>query len=320
MSSPADATAINRTMNAREWGMLLALSVIWGGSFFFIGVAVRQVPVLTIVLSRVALAAAILWLVLLASGKMRRLDLRVWRSFLIMGLINNAIPFSLIVWSQSHIASGLASILNATTPLFTVLVAHALTDDEKLTRNRLAGVVAGLTGVAIMIGGAAVETLGVNVLAQLAMLGAAIAYACAGIYGRRFRGMGVSAIETAAGQATAASLLLVLPVLLLDRPWQLAMPSAGTWAALLALAALSTAFAYILYFRLLASTGATNVLLVTLLVPVTAILLGIGFLGEALAPRHLLGMALIALGLAAIDGRLLGYLKTRLRRDIGGKG
>jgi drug/metabolite transporter (DMT)-like permease len=309
IAAASTGPVINRTMSAGEWLMLLALSILWGGSFFFIGVAVKELPTLTIVASRVMLAALILWAVLAATGKARRHSFTVWRAFFIMGLLNNAIPFCLIVWGQSHIASGVASILNATTPLFTVLAANLLTDDEKLTPNRLAGVLAGLTGVAVMIGGAAVETLGVNVVAQLAILGAAISYSCAGIFGRRFRALGVTPIETAAGQVTASSLMLLVPVMLIDEPWTLAMPGMPTIAAMLALASISTALAYIMFFRILATAGATNVVIVTFLVPVSAILLGIAFLGEALALRHLIGMALIGLGLAAIDGRPLKYLK-----------
>ncbi|MGH6629830.1 MAG: DMT family transporter, partial [Burkholderiales bacterium] len=228
---------------------------------------------------------------------------RVWTAFFGMGLLNNAIPFTLIVWGQTHIASGVASILNATTPLFTVLVSHYLTADEKITAGRLIGVVFGLAGVAVMVGGAALESLGDDVFAQLACVGAAIAYAFAGVFGRRFKAMGVTPIATATGQVTASSLILLPVMMIVDRPWTLGMPSVDTIAVLTGLALLSTAVAYILYFRILATAGATNLLLVTFLVPVGAILLGIFALGETLEFKHLLGMALIALGLAAMDGR-----------------
>lgn len=304
------STAAARPMTAREWMMLLALSLLWGGSFFFTGVAVKELPTLTIVLCRLVLAAVILLMVLRLVGQALPRQRSVWVALFGMGFLNNVIPFTLIVWGQGHIASGVASILNATTPLFTVIVAHFLTTDEKMTGGRLVGVVLGLVGVAIMIGGEALKTLGVNVLAQLACIAAAISYAFAGVFGRRFRSMGISPLQTATGQVTASSIMMLPLVLLVDRPWGLAMPGAATILALIGIAALSTALAYILFFRILATAGATNLLLVTFLIPVSAILLGIAFLGESLLPKHLLGMALIGAGLAAIDGRLW----QRLRR------
>lgn len=293
----------NRQMSGIEWALLVILSALWGGSFFFVEIAVRELPPLTIAATRVILATV----VLLAVGRLLGVRLtdarRLWGSFLVMGLLNNAIPFTLIVWGQSHIASGVASILNATTPLFTVVVAHLATADEKLTGGRLAGVVIGLGGVAAMVGLATIQSLGVQVGAQLAVLAAACSYALAGVYGRRFRARGITPMATATGQVMASSILLLPVMLVVDTPWQFAAPSLPTVGALVGLAVLSTATAYILYFRLLASAGATNLLLVTFLIPVTAILLGTLILGETLLPRHLTGMLLIGCGLAAIDGR-----------------
>ncbi len=295
--------------------MLLALSVLWGGSFLFNGIAVRELPALTIVLARVALAAWILLLVCRAMGVRIPRDGRAWAAFGVMGLLNNAVPFTLIVWGQHHIASGVASILNATTPLFGVVLAHVLTADERLTPERLGGVLVGLSGVAVTIGLDAVGTLGADLPAQLGVLAAALSYALAGLWGRRFRRMGVAPLATATGQVCALSAVLLPLVLLVDRPWTLPMPSLATWGALLGLTALSTALAYVLYFRILATAGATNLLLVTFLIPVSAILLGLLFLGEALEPQHLLGMALIGAGLALIDGRLVrGLRRTMVRR------
>lgn len=295
--------AVNRTMTAAEWAMLLALSLLWGGSFFFVGVAVAELPTFTIVAVRVVLAALILLVVIRLSGQQMPTGRRVWLAFLAMGFLNNVVPFSLIVWGQGHIASGLASILNATTPLSTVVVAHFLTDDEKMTGGRLAGVLIGLAGVVLMIGTDALANLGTDVLAELACLGATLSYAFAGIFGRRFKRMGIPPLSTAAGQVTASALMLTPVALVLDRPWTLAAPGGATIAALVGLAALSTAAAYVLYFRILATAGTTNLLLVTFLIPVSAILLGVLVLGEALEPKHFVGMGLIGLGLAAIDGR-----------------
>lgn len=301
MTKPA---VVNRPMTSLEWGMLLTLSVLWGGSFFFNGVAVRELPTFTVVVARVVLASMILLVALrLFGGRMPR-DGRVWLAFFGMGFLNNAVPFSLIVWGQTHIASGLASILNATTPLFTVIVAHMLTSDEKMTGGRLVGVVVGLAGVAVMIGGAALSALGVNIVAQIACLAAALSYAFAGVFGRRFKTMGVNPMQTATGQVIASSIMLFPIMLVVDKPWTLAVPSPEAVLALLGVAALSTALAYILYFRILATAGATNLLLVTFLIPVSAILLGVFVLHETLQPKHFLGMALIGAGLAAIDGRV----------------
>jgi drug/metabolite transporter (DMT)-like permease len=247
-------------MTGREWLMLGTLSVVWGGAFFFNGVAVASVPVMTVVASRVSLATLVLLAVMRVNGAALPRGRGVWGALAVMAVLNNVVPFSLIVWGQGHIASGLASILNATTPLFTVLLAHGLTRDERLTPARAAGVVLGLGGVAAMAGLDALEGLGVAVAAQAACLGAAVSYALAGLYGRRFRALGVSPLATATGQVMLAALMLVPLALVVDRPSALPPPQAA--AALVALAVVSTAFAYLLYFRLLASAGATNAALV----------------------------------------------------------
>jgi len=299
----------NKAMTPVEWGMLLALSLVWGGSFFFVGVAVKELPPLTIVALRVSLAALILWACAPALRLVMPRRREVVIAFLGMGLMNNVIPFCLIVWGQTQLASGLASILNATTPLFTVLAGHFLTRDERLTPLRAAGALCGFFGVAALIGPQLVEGLGGGVLAELAILGAATSYALASLFGRRFRRLGVSPIATATGQVTASSLMLVPIALLVDHPWTLPLPSVATCAAIAGIASLSTALAYILYFRILAGAGATNVVLVTLLAPVSSILLGAIFLHEHLEPRHFIGLALIGIGLACIDGRLVQALR-----------
>ena len=304
---------ISQTMGPAQWTTLVILSILWGGSFFFAEVALAALPPFTIVLLRVGLAAIALHLFLFAKGSPVPFGLGLWGAFLVMGLINNVVPFSLLVWGQTQIASGLASILNAMTPIFTIVVAHFLTSDEKMTGNRLAGVLIGFGGVAVMIGPAALAGLGVNLLAQLACLGATLSYGFAGTFGRRFARMGVTPVQTAAGQVTASALILLPISMVVDRPWTLPIPGMEVMTSVVALALLSTAVAYILFFRLLASAGATNLMLVTLLVPVSAILLGVTILGERLDPEHFAGMALIGLGLAAIDGRparALGRLVT----------
>lgn len=303
--------AAQTVMGAADWARLTVLSVIWGGSFFFNGIAVKELPPFTIVTLRVGLAAVALMLLLRLMGMAMPKDRRVWAAFFGMGLLNNIIPFSLIVWGQTQIASGLASILNATTPLFAVIVAHFLTADEKLTGNKLTGVVAGFAGVVMMIGPEALSGFGADIWAQLAVLGAALSYSLAGIFGRRFKAMGVQPMETAAGSVTASAIMLTPVALLVDQPWTLAAPSPVTWAAIAGIALLSTAVAYVLFFRLLSTAGATNLMLVTFLIPVSAILLGWLMLGEQLEAKHLAGMGMIAVGLAAIDGRVFKLLKPR---------
>lgn len=299
-------------MDARTWALLLALSVLWGGSFFFVGVAVREVPPLAIVFARVALAAAALHLLLALQGRALRLDGARWRALFGMALLNNVVPFVLFVWGQAQIASGVAAILNATTPLFGAVLAHFLTRDEKLNGAKVFGIAAGFGGVVAMMGPALGDAAATPLWAQLACLGAAFCYALSGIYGRRFKALGLAPLEIATGQVTASAALLLLPMLLVDRPWDLAVPSAAALLSLAGLALLSTALAYILFFRILAVAGATNLLLVTFLIPVTAILLGAAFLGEALAMRHFVGMALIGIGLAAIDGRIFRLRSPKL--------
>ncbi|MHB2169203.1 DMT family transporter [Alsobacter sp. R-9] len=306
------SSPVNRPMDARDWAQLLLLSVLWGGSFLFIGVAVREIPPLLIVTVRVGLAASALWLVVWLMRVPRPRGAATWRTLVGMALLNNVVPFSLFAWAQAHIPSGVASILNATTPLFLVVVAHWATRDERMTGNRLFGVLSGLVGVAVMLGAAPSLGSGTEILAEAACLGAAACYALSNVYGRRFHAMGIAPLAIAAGQTTMSFLIMLPVALVVVQPWTLAPASPLAWACVAALALPSTAFAYVLFFRILASAGATNLGLVTFLIPVTAVLLGVLVLGETLALRHLAGMALIALGLAAIDGRPVRWLRGRL--------
>lgn len=308
-------------MGAIEWALLLALSVLWSGSFFFAEVALAELPPLTIVLARVGLAALALHLLVHATGAAVPRDRASWSAFAAMGMLNNLIPFSLIVWAQTHISSGLASILNGATPLFTALLAHWLTADERLSWNRLAGILLGFAGVTVMIGAEALAGLGLHVVAALAVVAATVSYAFAGIFGRRFRRQ--PPLVTATGQVTATSIALLPIVVVVDRPWILPAPQPATWGAVVGLALLSTALAYVIFFRILAAAGATNLLLVTLLIPVGAVLLGHTILDEPVRPQHVFGMALIAAGLVAIDGRAATALRQwriSSRRRVGARG
>ena len=296
-------------MGLLDWGLLVFLSVLWGGSFFFSKVALAELPPFTVVLGRVAIAAVALYAYLRVTGRAIPASGEVWRAFFAMGLINNLIPFSLIFWGQTAIASGLASILNATTPIFSILVAHLLTADEKMTPQKIAGVLLGILGVVVLMSGSAFAGNGPPLWALLACLGAALSYGFAGTFGRRFRRMGIAPAVGAFGQTTTSALMMLPLVAFVDTPWNLAAPHAVTIAALLALALISTALAYIIYFHLLSVGGATNSSLVTLLIPVSAILLGSLILGERLSANHVLGMALIGLGLLSIDGRVFAMFR-----------
>lgn len=310
-----EAPVIRTVMNRSDWLTLIALALIWGAAFLFISVAVREVAPLTYVWLRLTMAAGAMWLFLWWRGQPAGLPRPVWGSILVLALFNNAIPFVLFGWGQTHIASGLAAILNATTPIWGVVVAHLFLHDEKLSGRKLAGVVLGFAGVTVMIGPALLGSIGSNVLAQLACVTAALCYAFAGVWARRYRGMGLSPISVTTGQLTAGALVMLPVAMLVDRPWHAALPSLQAIGAIAALAVVCSAFAYILYFRLIDRAGATNALLVTLLVPPVAIFLGSLILHEVIEPRDFAGLGLIALGLAAIDGRLLRAWSFRPSRQ-----
>lgn len=300
-----------------SWALLVSLSVLWGGAFFFVAVAVVELPPLTIVLSRVAIAALCLVLVIPLTGERFPLSPGLVAAFLVMGLLNNVLPFSLLFWAQTSIPSGLASILNATTPIFTMVIAHLALEDEPLSRNKALGILFGFLGVAVLLGGDLLEGADIGTVGIVACLGAAFSYGLAGTYGRRFGKLGVPPMIVAAGQLTASTAIMAPFVLVIDRPWAIPRPGAEVVLAVLLLAVISTALAYIVFFRLLAIAGAVNVALVTLLIPVSAILLGSLVLSERLETHHFMGMALIAASLLAIDGRLVRVIAGNGRRSNG---
>lgn len=291
-------------MDPLAWTMLIALAIIWGLSFPIAEVALTGLPVLTVVALRVSLATVVLWAVVFALRVPLPRTRQAWAALFILGLLNNAIPFSLIVWGQTTITAGLAAVLNATTPLFAGILAGIFLADERLTPARLGGILLGVAGVAVIVGPSVLETVGEHVMAQLAILGAAFAYGCASVFARRFKRLGVPPVVIGAGQTLSASLVLVPAALLIDRPFELAAPSTAVWAAVVAFAVPGTALAYILYFAILARAGATNTALVTVLIPVVAVFAGAVYLGEEVTGAQLAGMALITLGLSVIDGRL----------------
>ncbi len=301
MNPPRQATPAPTT---EAWALLLLLSLPWGGSFVFFRVLAGSLPVLTTVWSRVALASAALFVLRRLHGERARIP---WRDVSVMAVLNNVVPFSLLAWGETRVTAGLAAVLNATTPAFAVLIAATL-GGEALSRGRLAGCLLAFAGVAVLIGPAVLA--GGDALGAFACLGAACCYGFAALWGRRLRG--TPPLASAAGQCMASAVLLLPAMALIDRPWALPMPGVVTWGAILGLAWLSTAFAYVIFFRIVVVSGPQNAMLVTFLTPVTGVLLGAIFLGETVAPRMLAGLLLIAAGLAAIDGRLGSRLARRI--------
>jgi drug/metabolite transporter (DMT)-like permease len=306
-------TPTDDRIDARDWSLLGILSVLWGGSFFFNGVVLREVPPLTLVLLRVALASLFLLPLLRVYGIRFPTGFSAWKPFIAIGLFNNVLPFSLIVAGQTYIPSGLASILNATTPLFTVVV-MAAAGEEKLHARRIAGVIVGLIGVIILHGdgfdgkGLGFESgQGIGILLCLA---GAFSYGLSALLARRLLSNSPP-LGTATFQMLASTAMMVVVAGVIDRPWQLPMPGATTWLGVIGLAALSTALAYIVFFQILRRSGATNVMLVTLLIPVTAILLGYLVLGEQISPHEILGALVIGSALLLIDGRVFEILRRQ---------
>jgi len=300
--APAGEPAPNLTMSTRDWLWLIGLAIIWGASYFFGKVAVEDIGPLTVAFGRVIVATAILYVVI----RLRQIPIPRtrddWIPFFAMGVLNSALPYSLIFWGVTSISSGLAAILTATVPIFTVIVAHFWTIDEKMSTAKAVGIGLGMAGVVVIMGrdlGAITSGSG---LAKIAIVGASISYAFSGIYGRRLRGK--SPLILAWGQMCAATVLMLPLVLFVDHPWSTAEWKMDAVLSVIALATLCTAIAYMIFFRMLATIGATNTSLVTFMIPASSILLGFVFLNEPLVAVQLLGMGLIIAGMAVIDGRL----------------
>jgi len=294
-------------MDTAAWAQLVLLGLIWGGSFFFARIAVAELHPLSLVLLRVSIAAAALYVYFAATRTDIRPALRVWPVLALLGLINNVIPFSLIFAGQTVVGAGLASILNATTPFWTLLLANALTSDERFSANKLVGIALGIAGTGLMIAPGLTGSLDGPLWPKFALIGASFSYACALMLAKRLTSL--PPLLIAAGQLTASTVIMVPLAGLATGYAGMAGASAHVWAAVVALAVVSTAFAYLLYFRLLQSSGATNASLVTLLVPVSALVLGMLFLGERLETFEVIGMVVILAGLVVIDGRALAALR-----------
>ena len=294
------------TLDSKSIPMLLLLAAVWGGSFFFGEVALREVPPLTLTLHRVIWAVPILVLIVLFKGISVPRSPRIWGAYLVMGALNNAIPFSLLFWGQTQIESGLVSILNGTTAMFAAVVAGLLLPDEPLTAKKVIGAGLGIAGVAFIMGPSALTKFNLSNLAQLAILGATLSYAFAGVWGKTALA-GQLPLMNALGMLIGSTVLMIPIVLVFDGLPNLAL-SLGVWGALIGMAVLSTALAYFLYFAILVRAGAANLLLVTLLIPPVAIGLGAVFLDERIGIEAWIGFVIIGLGFAVTDGRLFSFL------------
>ncbi len=302
-----------QAMSGKDWILLILLSLVWGSSFLFIEISLTALQPFTIVALRLIIAAAALQLYIRIRGIRLPLTAQTIPAFIIMGFLNNVVPFSFIVSGQQYITGSLASILNASTPFFTILVAHFFTGDEKIKLHKLIGLTLGFAGVFSLFGIAGSADGSHTIRGMIFILAADSSYACAVVYGRRFKRMGLEPTATATGQLSSSALLMLPIALTVDHPWNISPPAADVWIAVAGLALLSTALAYVLYFRILSSNGATSVQLVTFLVPVSAVILGALILGEAVELRHFTGMVLIGLGLSAVDGRI--YRKRKKLKD-----
>jgi drug/metabolite transporter (DMT)-like permease len=298
-------------MNKKNWLLLTLLSILWGGSYFFVEIALTALPIFTIVFLRVFTGAALLLLFIFLTGRKFPGDRKTWFSLFVMGILNNVIPFTMIVSGQQYINSGFASILIAATPFFTVTAAHFLTKDEKINPGKIAGVLFGIIGVSVLIGFDSLSWEANELYGIIFILIASLSYSIAGIWGKRFKSLNIDPVVTSTGQLICSSLVLLPVMLISDRPWDLPLPPMEVWGAIIGIALFSTSIAYIVYFKILSSSGATNVLLVTFLIPIVAVVLGIFLLSEEFKVQYLFGMFIIGMGLLAIDGRFIRKIKDR---------
>ena len=302
-------------LDATGWMLLFVLGIIWGGSFLFARIAVQEIPPLTLVFLRVAIAAVVLYIFLIVRRITFKPNMKLWAQFATMGVLNNIIPFGLIFYGQQEIGAGLAAIVNAMTPIWSLIIAHQFTSDEKMSVTKIIGVGLGFIGVAILIGWDAFGGFSAAITAQVAILGATISYGFASVYGKRFAN--VSPQKTALGQLTASSVIILPIALIIEKSWAITMPTNQTIISTILLAVLCTAIAYILYFEILARAGAVNASLVTLIVPVFGVLLGALILSEILNANQWIGMVVILAGLAVMNKN--SFIKNKNKGNEGGK-
>lgn len=281
----------------RELLLLLALSTLWGASYTFIRIGVETIPPITLIAARTLIAGAILLVVILWRGLSVPREAATWRRFLFQACLNSVTPFTLIAWAQQTTDASLAAILNSATPIFAFLITALLTRHEAVTGRKLFGVGAGLIGICLIVGVQALGGLGRELSAQLAIVAATVCYAGAAIFGKGFKNL--DPILPAAGSLVCGATLLVPVSLAVDRPWTLA-PSVASTLALLALAAFSTALAFVIYFRLVQTLGSVGTTAQAYLRVPIGVAIGVVFLGESLSTMGVVGLLFVISGVAAM--------------------
>jgi drug/metabolite transporter (DMT)-like permease len=291
------------TMTPRAWALMALLGLIWGGSFPATAIALTELSFWSTVAIRVTSAALFLWAFILIRRYPLPRDLRTWAILLSLGLIGNALPFSLITWGQTTVPAGLAAILNASTAIFGVLTAAIFFRDERLTARKLTGVLLGITGLTTAIGIGALRSFDVTSLGQMALVAASVSYGLTGVVGKiALRDVAPQVVAT--GMLTGAALIMAPLALWIDG-WPAPHHSAHVWAAIAYSAIVATSLAYIIYYHMLGMIGAGNAGMTTLIVAPVAIILGAVLLQENLPPRAYAGFLILACGLLILDGRIL---------------
>lgn len=280
-----------------ELALLLVLSTVWGASYSFIKVGVETIPPVTLIAARTLIAGAILLAVIRWRGLRLPRDRRTWGRFLVQACLNSVVPFTLIAWAQQTTDAGLATILNATTPIFAFLLTVLVVRHEAVTGRKLFGVAAGLVGICLIIGVEALGGLGRELLAQLAIVAASVCYAGAAIFGKGFKDL--DPMMPAAGSLICGAFVLVPASLLVDQPWRLE-PSSASVLALIALAAVSTALAFVIYFRLVQTLGSVGTTAQSYLRVPIGVAIGMVFLGETLSPTAWIGLGCVVAGVIAM--------------------
>ncbi len=298
-----------KNLTGRAWAEMMLLAMIWGGSFLSIRVALDEISPLASVAHRTTWAMLVLWGVIAIMRIPLPSDPKIWFSFLVMGLLNNVIPFTLMAWGQLYIESGLTSILNAFTAVVGVVIASLFFADERISLRKGIGVVLGFFGVAVAIGLENFRTLDLRSMAQLAVIGGTVAYAIAGVWARK-RLVGMPPQLAAAGMLTGSTVIMLPLAYFIDGPLSFDLEARTMWA-IGYYAIIATAFAYLLYYRVLAMAGSGNLMLVTLLVAPIAITLGAVVLGEKLGTNAYFGFAILAVGLIILDGRVWKAMQRR---------
>ena len=315
-ASPTGTVHAVFVMTGRDWVLLLFCALCWGSAYTFNRVIVAELPSLTITAARLVVAASFLTLLATLQGVRLPPFGRQWQAFFVFTLFSNVVPFLFVLRGQRETASGLAAVIGATTPLFVILLAHVFTTDERMQGRKVAGVIVGMSGVAVVVGTDALSGWSSGLAAKLSLVFAALLYAIGAVYSKRI--VGLPPIAMAAMQMICGLVITFPLAILIDQPWSLPPPSTKVVLAVIGTAIIGSSLSAIAYFHILKRAGATNAMLVTLLVPITPILLGGVLFGERLLAREVIGATIIGAALLLIDGRPLRWIMQRMRRKMPG--